>query len=82
MPKKEINVFELEKPKSFGDLLAQNEFIVKDLEKWVNKLKETISITQKHRELISEDETKDAFHNISQNIIELSGLIQKKVRGE
>ena len=55
----EINVFKLEKPKSFNDLLAQ-----------------------KHRDLISEDEVKDAFHNLSQNIIDLSKLIQKKIWGD
>ena len=78
----EINVFKLEKPKSFYDLLAQSEFIIQDIEKWINKLNETISIAQKHREIISEDDTGDALHNLSQNIIELAELIQKKVRGD
>ena len=82
MPKEEINVFKLEKPKSFYDLLAQSEFIIQDIEKWFNKLNETISIAQRHRDLISEDETGDALHNLSQNIIELAELIQKKVRGD
>lgn len=82
MSGEEINVFKLEKPKSFYDLLAQSEFIVNDIEKWMNKLKETISIAQKHRELISENETKDALHNISQNIMELSQLIQNKIWGD
>ena len=79
MASKEINVFELEKPKSFCDLLAQSEIIVKDIGKWLIKLKVTISFAQKHRELISENETKDALHNISQNIMELSQLIQDKI---
>lgn len=82
MSEQEKNVFKLEKPKSFYDLLAQSEFIIQDIEKWFTKLKETISIAQKHRELISEDDTGDALHNISQNIIELAQLIQKKIRGD
>lgn len=81
MSRVEINVFKLEKPKSFGGLLAQSEFIIQDIEKWFNKLNETISIAHRHRDLISEDETGDALHNLSQNIIELAELIQKKVRG-
>ena len=78
----EINVFKLEKPKSFNDLLAQSEFIVQDIKKWFNKLNETISIAHRHRDLISEDDTKDALHNLSQNIIDLSKLIQKKIWGD
>ena len=81
MPSEEINVFKLEKPKSFYDLLAQSEFIIQDIEKRFKKLNETISIAQEHRALINEDETGDALHNLSQNIIELAELIQKKVRG-
>jgi len=78
----EINVFKLEKPKSFNDLLAQSEFIVQDIKKWFNKLKETVYLAQKHRDLISEDDIKDALHNLSQNIIDLSKLIQKKIWGD
>lgn len=82
MSEEEINVFKLENPRSFYELLAHSEFIVNDIEKCFNKLKETISIAQAHRELISEDETKDALHNLSQNIIDLSKLIQKKIWGD
>lgn len=81
MSEKEINVFKLGEPKTFRDLLAQSEFIIKDIEKWIDKLKETLSIARKNRELISEDNTKDALHNLSQNIIDLSKLIQKRIWG-
>lgn len=82
MPREKIDVFNLEKPRSFNDLLAHSEFIVNDIEKWFKMLKETISIAQKHRELISEDQIKDALHNLSQNLIDLSKLIQEKLRFE
>jgi len=78
----EINVFKLGKPKSFNDLLAQSGFIAQEIEKWFDKLENTIVVAQQQRELISEDNVKDAFHNHSQNIIDLAELIQKKVRGE
>lgn len=81
MSGEEINVFKLGKPRSFYELLTHSEFIVNDIEKWLNKLKETISIARKNRELISEDNTKDALHNLSQNFIDLSKLIQKKIEG-
>lgn len=81
MSGEEINVFKLGKPSSFYELLTHSEFIVNDIEKWLNKLKETISIARKNRELISEDNTKDALHNLSQNFIDLSKLIQKKIEG-
>ena len=76
-----IDVFELGKPVSFTDLLSQIEFISKDIKKWSNEIITTNKITRQHRELISESNTKDAFHNISQNIIDLSELIQKKIQG-
>ena len=74
------NVFELEKPESFTDLLSQIEFISKDIKRWSDKIIATNELTRQHRELISESNTKDAFHNSSQNIIELSELIQKKIQ--
>ena len=74
------NVFELEKPESFTDLLSQIEFISKDIKRWSDKIIATNELTRQHGELISESNTKDAFHNISQNIIELSELIQKKIQ--
>lgn len=76
----ENDVFELEKPESFNDLLSQIEFISKEIESWSDKIIRTNKVAQLHRELISESNTKDAFHNISQNIIELSKLIQKKLQ--
>lgn len=76
----ENDVFELEKPESFNDLLSQIEFISKEIESWSDKIIRTNKVAQLHRELISESNTKDAFHNISQNIIDLSKLIQKKLQ--
>jgi hypothetical protein len=76
----EKDVFELEKPESFNDLLSQIEFISKEIESWSDKIIRTNKVAQLHRELISESNTKDAFHNISQNIIDLSKLIQKKLQ--
>ena len=76
----EKDVFELKKPVSFTDLLSQIEFISKDIKKWSDKITATNNLAQQHRELISEGNTKDAFHNLSQNIIELSKLIQKKLQ--
>ena len=73
-------VFELEKPESFNDLLSQIEFISKEIESWSDKIIRTNKIAQLHREIISESNTKDALHNISQNIIDLSKLIQKKLQ--
>lgn len=82
MTREEINVFKLEKPKSFLELLEQVETITDEVETWLSKLDSTIGPAQNYPELISEDMVNDAFHNISQNIIKLSELIQKKVRGE
>ena len=82
MPREEINVFKLEKPKSFLELLEQVESITYEVETWLSKLVSTIDPAQNYPELISEDNVKDAFHNISQNIIDLFKLIQKKVRGD
>ncbi len=76
-----IDVFELGKPESFTDLLSQIEFISKDIKKWSDEITTTNELARQHRELISESNTKDAFHNISQNIIDLSELIQKKIQG-
>ncbi len=75
-----IDVFELGKPVSFTDLLSQIEFISKDIKRWSNEIITTNKIARQHRELISESNTKDAFHNISQNIIDLSELIRKKIQ--
>ena len=74
------DLFELEKPVSFGDLLSQIEFISKELKEWIDKIISTNKIARQNRELISESDTNDAFHNISQNIIDLSKLIQKKLQ--
>ncbi|MFX0023755.1 MAG: hypothetical protein ACFE9S_15620 [Candidatus Hermodarchaeota archaeon] len=82
MSEKEIDVFKFEKPTSFGDLLVQSQFIWTEIQRWVNKLRETIVTALTNKELISENNTEDTFHNLSQNIIELCELIQKKVRGE
>ncbi len=82
MSGEEINVFKLETPKSFVDLLAQIELISKDMKKWTDKLININGTARKELEIISEDEVKDSFHNISQNIIDLSKFIQKKVRGD
>jgi len=76
----ENDVFELEKPESFNDLLSQIEFISKDIKKWSDKIATVNKVAQQHIELISKNNTKDAFHNISQNIIDLSKLIQKKLQ--
>ena len=75
-----LNVFELAKPTSFTDLLSQIEFISKEIKEWSDKIIAVNKIARENRELISESNTNDAFHNISQNIIELSELIQKKVQ--
>ena len=75
-----IDVFELEKPATFTDLLSQIEFISKEIKRWSDEITTTNKIAQQHRELISESNTKDAFHNLSQNIIDLSKLIQKKLQ--
>ena len=74
------DLFKLEKPASFNDLIHQIEFISKEIKEWSDKIITVNKTARQNRELISEDETKDAFHNISQNIIELSELIQKKVQ--
>jgi len=52
-----IDIYKLEKPQHFGDLLSQIEFISKDLKKWVDKLIETNEIARQHREIISENDT-------------------------
>ena len=75
-----IDVFELGKPVSFTDLLSQIEFISKDIKKWSDKIITINNVARRHKELISENNIKDAFHNISQNIIDLSELIQKKLQ--
>ena len=75
-----LDVFELGKPVSFTDLLSQIEFISKDIKKWSDEIAATNQLAQQHRKLISENNIKDAFHNISQNIIDLSKLIQKKIQ--
>ncbi|MFW9973578.1 MAG: hypothetical protein ACFFDF_25585 [Candidatus Odinarchaeota archaeon] len=82
MSEQEKNVFKLEKPKDFQELVNQVETISEEIEIWLNKLYNAITVALDHSEFISEDQVNDAFHNISQNIIELSKLIQKKVRGE
>ena len=76
----ENDVFELEKPVNFNDLLSQIEIISKDIKKWSDKIATVNKVAQQHRELISKSSAKDAFHNISQNIIDLSKLIQKKLQ--
>jgi len=74
------NVFELKKPVSFTDLLSQIGFISRAINGWADEIILTNNIARQNRELISEDNTKDAFYNISQNIIDLSKLIQKKLQ--
>ena len=75
-----INVFELGKPVSFTDLLSQIYNISKEIKEWSDKIITVNKVARQHIELISESNTKDAFHNISQNIIDLSKLIQKKIQ--
>ena len=75
-----LDVFKLGKPASFNDLLSQFEFISKDLKKWSDELITVSKIARQHFELISKNNVNDAFHNISQNIIDLSKLIQKKLQ--
>jgi len=82
MSEEEKNLFKLEKPKDFWELVNQVESISDEIENWLDKLYNAIDVVQNHSEFISEDQVNDAFHNISQNIIKLSELIQKKVRGE
>ena len=75
-----LDVFKLKKPAGFGDLLSQIEFISKDLKKWSDELITVNKIARQHGELISKSNVNDAFHNISQNIIDLSKLIQNKLQ--
>lgn len=74
------DIMNLEKPANFTDLLGQIEFISIELEKWISKIVEINKIARQHREIVSKSDTKDAFHNLSQNIIELSELLQKKLK--
>ena len=76
----EKDVFKLEKPMDFRALLGQIELISHEINKWTEKFRIINRTARINIELISEDNTKDAFHNISQNIIDLSKLIQKKLQ--
>lgn len=82
LSEQEKNVFKLEKPNNFQELIEQMQKISEEIDTWTDKLFSTIEVVHDHSEYISEDQVSDAFHNISQNIIDLSELIQKKVRGD
>jgi len=74
------NLFKLKKPVSFYDLLSQIAFISTEIKEWTDKIIFTDKVARQNREIVSEDDTKDAFYNISQNIIDLSKLIQTKIQ--
>jgi len=74
------NLFKLKKPVSFYDLLSQIEFISFEIKEWSDKIIEVNKVARQNREIVSEDDTKDAFYNISQNIIDLSKLIRTKIK--
>lgn len=71
-------VFKLEKPKGLSDLVSQVEIISKEMKKCIEGLINTNDTARKHFELMDQSNLHDAFHNISQNIIDLAKLIQKK----
>ena len=75
-----LDVFKLEKPMDFRALLGQIELISYEINKWTEEFRIINRTARINIELISGDNTKDAFHNISQNIIDLSKLIQKKIQ--
>lgn len=81
MSREEINVFKLGKPSSFYELLTHTEFIVNDIEKWFNKLKETISLAQQQKQTTSENGINIVLLNMAQKITRLCNLIQKKIEG-
>ncbi|HUW89715.1 MAG TPA: hypothetical protein VMV43_04275 [Candidatus Nanopelagicaceae bacterium] len=80
MTSKPDNLFKLKKPVSFYDLLSQIEFISFEIKEWSDKIIEVNKVARQNREIVSEDDTKDAFYNISQNIIDLSKLIRTKIK--
>lgn len=76
----ELNVFKLKKAENFNELLMHIKLISNEIYKWIEKIKHINRFVNFDMTLIDKDNTKDAFHNISQNIIELSKLIQKKIQ--
>ena len=80
MTSKPDDLFKLEKPSNFSDLLSQIEFISFEIKEWSDKIIEVNKVARQNREIVSEDDTKDAFYNISQNIIDLSKLIRTKIK--
>lgn len=77
---KEFNVFELKNPETFEELMMQIKLINSEIYRWMEKLYKINRFANLDMELINESNTKDAIHNISQNVIKLLELIQKKLK--
>lgn len=82
LSKEEKNVFTLEKPIDLEELVDQIESISNEIEKETNKLFFSVQTVRNFPDIINENQANEMFYNLSQNIIELSELIQKKVKGE
>lgn len=76
----ELNVFELKKAENFNELIMHIKLISNEIYRWMEKIYKLGRFTEMDLNLINQDNVKDAFHNCSQNVIELLELIQKKIK--